>query len=213
MSLRLAAMFFCVGMAACASRPITLQTGPRSLTPDDYFDVYEAWTRTDDDFEWSEFEDVLHVSATFESWEFRWAYVVRYAADHSLEGDTRNELLRATLTDARQNHRFFVTLAGPVFREQDLSSPRSAWRIVMVDLDGRQVEPIEIEQVRRPTAAERVYFPSISSFRQTFRIVFPVTHPDGSPTIDPNTPTAILRFAGARGQVDLRWEFSPADRE
>lgn len=192
----------------CAARPITLATGPRSLTPDDYSDVYSAWTRSEDDFEWGDFEDVLHVTATFESWEFRWAYVVRYAADHSLEGETRNALLRATLADARENHRFFVTLAGPVFREQNLSSDHSAWRVLLVDLDGRQVEPVEIERVRRATAAELVYFPSISDHRQTFRVVFPAEHPDGTPTIAANAPTAILRFAGARGQVDLRWQFA-----
>ena len=201
-------LLLAVGMMACAGRPIHLQTGPRALTPEDYADVYEAWTREAQEFEWVGLEDILHLSATFESWEFRWAYVVRYADDHALEGTARNELLRASLDDAREHHRFFVTLAGNVYAEQNLASPHSAWRVVMIGPDGRQSEPLAIERVRRPSAAERVYFPSISPHRQAFRLIFAATHEDGSPTVPPDAESVLLRFAGARGQADLRWNFT-----
>lgn len=196
-----------LALTACASRPISLATGPRSLTPEDYEDVYEAWTRSEEDFEWSTLSEVLRVTATFESWEFRWAYVVRYASDYALTGETRNALLRASLDDAQENHRFFITLAGDRFRDQDLSRPNSAWRVILVDPDGRQTEPVAVERVRRSTAAERTYFPTINVHRQAFRVVFPAAHSDGTPTIPPNTDTIRLRFAGALGRVDVVWRF------
>ncbi len=202
------AMAFAVMLGACGSRPINLQTGPRALTPEDYESIYAAWTRDEQDFEWVGLNDVLHVTATFESWEFRWAYVVRYAADHALEGERRNALLRASLEDSQEHHRFFVTLSGQLFDEQNLASEHSAWRVVLVDDQGRQTEPLAIERVRRPSAAERVYFPSISQHRQAFRLVFPAQRPDGTASLPADTHVVRLRFAGARGQLDVRWEMT-----
>ncbi|MEM9073321.1 MAG: hypothetical protein AAGE52_32750 [Myxococcota bacterium] len=193
--------------AACAPSPISLQTGPRGFTADDYSRVYEDWTRDADKFAWGNLDDILHVTATFESWEFRWAYIVRYAEDHSLEAPRRAEMLRATLDDASENHRFFVTLAGVNFREQNLSARTSAWRIILVDPEGRQTVPAEIRRVRRPSAVEQVYFPSVHPHRQTFRIVFPATREDGTETIPADAESVVLRFAGPRGRVDLTWRF------
>lgn len=202
-----------VASMGCGAHTIRLETGPRAFTADDYEAVYEGWTREADDFAWSRMDDILHVTATFEAWEFRWAYVVRYARDHSLEDTTRDTMLRATLADSREHHRFFVTLSGREYREQDLASERSAWRVVLVDEEGRQVTPSEIQRVRRPSAADHVYFPSISPHRHIFRVVFPATHEDGTPTIPAGASVVRLRFAGARGQVDLDWHFGEAASE
>ena len=198
-------------IAGCASSTVSLTTGPRAITPEDYESIYERWTRDTQEFEWVGLSDVLHLTATFEAWEFRWAYVVRYTHDHAIEGATHNELLRASLDDAQEHHRFFVTLSGQVFAEQNLASPRSGWRVILVGDDGRQTEPLAIERVRRPSAAERVYFPSINSHRQAFRLVFPARHDDGTPVIPEDAEAVTLRFAGARGQADLVWRAGTED--
>jgi hypothetical protein len=192
----------------CGSTPITLRPEPRSFTATDYENVYRAWTRDADQFEFGRLSDVLNVTATFQSWEFRWAYVVRYAEDYGMRTDDRSEMLRATLADAGEHHRFFVTLSGQRFREGDLTSDDSAWRVILVDEDGAQTVPIEVEKVDRPDAATRTYFPSVSAFRHSFRIVFPAQRPDGSPTIPPGAKRVFLRFTGALGTVDLEWEFA-----
>ncbi|MFW6050018.1 MAG: bactofilin family protein [Myxococcota bacterium] len=202
-----AALAVLVG-CGCAARPLTLKPEPRAFTADDYADVYEAWTRDAKKFAMSELSDVLHVTATFESWEFRWAYVVRYARDYGLSPETRDEMLRATLADAREHHRFFVTLSGRRYRESDLTGARSAWRVLLVDDQGRQTVPSEIEKVRRPDPATRVYFPSISSFRQAFRISFPARREDGSASIPAGAERVFLRLTGPRGRVDLEWELT-----
>lgn len=197
-------------LAACGGRALPIRPSSRSFTADDYTSIYGDWTRTSDEFAFDRLEDILHVTATFESWEFRWAYVVRYAADYSLTTEERTRLLRSTLSDAQERHRFFVTMVGNRYRESDLTDERSAWRVLLVDEDGRQSRPIEVTRVRRPGAAERVYFPSVNPQRHVFRIAFPTQHRDGTPVIEGDARAVILRFTGAEGTVDLRWELDPS---
>jgi len=193
-------------LLGCASHTLSLRAGTYEVTPEDYEDVYRAWTREADAYAWDQLRDVLHITATLESPEFRWAYVVRYAHDYGLDTDARSEMIAASLADADANHRFFVTLAGDVYREGDLTKRDSAWRLLLGDGEGRPTPPSHLERVRRPSAAERVYFPSVSPFRYAYRVVFPIRRADGSPTIPPTAEAVTLRATGARGTVDLVWE-------
>lgn len=198
-----------VVLAGCASPVVSVRPRTHAFTPVDYETVYEMWTRAASPFDFGRLTSVLHATATFESREFRWAYVVRYGQDFGLATDARSAMLAATLADAEQHHRFLVTLGGGKFRELDLTDERGAWRVLLMDDRGRQARPMEIEKIRRPTPAERAYFPSVSPLRQAFRVVFPIKNDDGLPTIPPEAAFAMLRFTGPEGQVDLKWEFSP----
>lgn len=196
-------------VAGCKPPPVTMDPGPRVFTADSYPYVWSAWTRDAESFSWKDLAHELYVTATFESWEFRWAYVVRYASDFSLLPITRDEMLQASLTSSRQEHRFFVTLAGFDFRESNLTGRQSAWRVLLVDPDGHQTVPVMMERVRRPSAVDRVYFPQVDPLRETFRLTFPAVDADGRPSIPEDSAFVTLRFTGARGRVDLRWDFAP----
>lgn len=199
-----------LGFAPGCSEPLlTLRPESRSFTARDYEQVYQAWTREADAFAFGRLSDILNVTATFQAWEFRWAYVVRYSTDHSLLTEARTEMLRASLADAQENHRFFVTLSGQNYRDSDLTGEDTAWRVLLVDEEGAQSVPVEIERVDRPDPNTRAYFPSVSPFRHAFRVVFPAFHPDGRPLIAPDAGHFILRFTGPVGTVDLRWDFAP----
>lgn len=199
-----------LSIIGCAHPKLSMRAEPRTFTENDYEDLYEAWTREEHGFSAQRLEGTLHVTATLQSPEFRWAYVVRYAHDLGLTTEERAEMLRTSLADAEERHRFFVTLTGQQFRENDLTRERSAWRVLLVDEDGRQLAPVEIERVRRPTALERAYFPSVSPFRHAFRIAFPTRRDDGRPVIGPSASSIILRFTGPLGRVDIKWKFDPA---
>jgi len=192
--------------SACGAPRVPMRESTRSFTANDYGGIYGRWTRSADDFEFGRLSEVLHVTATFESWEFRWAYVVRYAQDHSFTTEERTRLLEESLADARDRHRFFVTIAAPLWRDSDLTGRQSDIRVLLVDSTGRQVEPVELTRVDRPSADQRAYFPSIHRQRMTFRIAFPTTSSDGTPTIPPDAEHVVLRFAGSAGIVDLKWE-------
>ncbi len=207
-------VFVAVGLSVIGcggAGPLPMQPAPRAFTPLDYDSVYERWTRDADDFSFGRLENVLTASATFESWEFRWAYVVRYANDFSLDTDVRTQMMRATLEDAEENHRFFVSIIGRKWREADLASTTSAWRVVLVDPTGNPTVPVSIERIENPSAAVQTYFRRATIFRRSFRLVFPIRRSDGSATIPPDSTYVILRFTGALGTVDLRWDLVPLD--
>ena len=205
-------LVLCALLGGCKQHTITMDPGPRVFTPDSYPLVWAAWTREEEEFSWKDLAHELHVTATFESWEFRWAYVVRYAYDYSLLPIARDEMLQASLARSRQEHRFFVTLVGFDFRESNLVSKQSAWRVLLIDPNGNQTIPVLLERVRRPSAADRVYFPQVDPLRETFRVTFPAVDEDGRPTIPEGAPFFVLRFTGARGRVDLRWDLPPQSR-
>lgn len=194
---------------ACGAPRVTLVESPRSFTEGDYGGVYGRWTRSADEFDFGRLGEVLHVTATFESWEFRWAYVVRYAHDHSFTTEERTHLLEESLADARTRHRFFVTLAVPIYREGDLTGALSDIRVLLVEPGGRQFEPVELVRINRGAADQRRYFPSIHRQRHIFRIAFPVLDEGGAATIPASADHVVLRFAAAAGRVDLRWDLEP----
>jgi hypothetical protein len=57
------------------------------------------WTRTESLTSMSALDNFLTATATYESWDFRWAYVVRYAEDYRLSVDQTHALLQSSLAE------------------------------------------------------------------------------------------------------------------
>jgi hypothetical protein len=194
------------GLTGCAEPTVSLTTGPREYVPGDYSLVLKRWTRDQSVILFSELEDVLTVTATYESWDFRWAYVVRYADDYRLTVEQRHELLEHTLRETADTHEFYVALYGTNWRWTDLSRPTSAWIVRLIDDQGNETAPTKIEPIVKPGPLEERYFPYTSVFRRAFRIRFPRFTGDGRPSIGNTARWFGLRFAGAEGNGELRWK-------
>lgn len=194
-----------VSTSGCATQYVSLAEGPREYVATDYETILRKWTRTGDLFAVSELESYLTATATFESWDFRWAYVVRYVQDYRLTIEQRKKLLELTLDETRDHHQFFVALYGGERRYNDLTRPDSAWIVRLIDDTGNETAPQEIIAIKRPNAVERTYFPYNNSYRQAFRIRFPHAKASGAPTISPQATWVGLRFAGAQGNSELVW--------
>jgi hypothetical protein len=199
------------GLAGCAEERVSMGGGPREYVASDYDQVLRRWTRDQSLIDVTELEDFLTVTATFESWDFRWAYVVRYAQDYRLTVEQRRELLAKTLRESQQSHQFYVALYGANWRWVDLTRPNTAWIVRLIDSAGNETAPVEIEHIVKPGALERTYFPYTTVYRQVFRIRFPRATPDGLPTIAPTAKWLGLRFAGAQGNEELHWDLQSAD--
>ncbi|MCA9594567.1 MAG: hypothetical protein KC776_14685 [Myxococcales bacterium] len=196
---------------ACSTPSVRLGEGPREYAPTDYELVLDRWTRSEDLIVSSELDNVLTVTATYESWDFRWAYVVRYAEDYRLTVDQRTALLQRSLAETRQSHQFYVALYAQRYKWNDLTMENPAWIVRLIDDQGSETAPTEIEPIKRPGAIERTYFPYTSPWRSAFRIRFPVTRADGRPTISKKAHWFGLRFAGAQGHQALVWELGRDD--
>ncbi|MBS2020635.1 MAG: hypothetical protein JST00_47715 [Deltaproteobacteria bacterium] len=206
----LAAILVSLGAASCSEPKVSLTTGPREYTDSDYAQVLERWTRTKNLIEVSELDNLLTVTATFESWDFRWAYVVKYANDYRLTVEQRRTLLEKTLAETQDAHRFYVALYGTNHRWADLTRANSSWIVRLIDDEGNETAPLSIELISRPGPLEKRYFPYSTVWRHVFRIKFPTTTPNGQPTIASDARWFGLRFAGAEGNQELRWELGEA---
>jgi hypothetical protein len=193
--------------AGCAAqRRVSLAEGAREYVPFDYDQILERWTRTASLVALAELDDLLTVTATFESWDFRWAYVVRFSEDYRLTVEQRQKMLDTALSETRDHHQFFVALYGPNRRWNDLTKKDSAWVVRLIDDKGNETPAQDISSVIRQGAVERTYFPYTNVWRQAFRITFPARREDGTPTLAPDARWVGLRFAGAQGHQDLLWQ-------
>ena len=199
----MAAMLF--ASSGCATTMVSLRDGPREYVATDYEQVLDTWTRTENLITLAQLDNLLTATATFESWDFRWAYVVRYVEDYRLNLDQRKKLLDQTLDETKTSHHFFVAITGGRRRHNDLTKPDSAWIVRLIDSEGNETVPAEIVAVKRPNAVERTYFPYLTPFHQVFRIRFPAAKSDGRPAISPRAEWFGLRFAGAQGNSELVW--------
>jgi hypothetical protein len=197
--------------AGCAAPQVTLEEGPREYVATDYARVLEKWTREAELISVDELDNVLTVTATYESWDFRWAYVARYADDYRLTVDQRRALLERSLADSRHQHQFYVALYAQRPGWSDLKADNAAWIVRLIDDLGGETAPSEIEPIKRPGAIERTYFPYTTPWRRAYRIRFPMVHPDGRPTVSPHAEWFGLRFAGAQGNDKLVWQLTGTD--
>lgn len=193
-------------LVACSAPQVSLQEGPREYVATDYPNVLKRWTRTESLFLFDELERALTVTATFETWDFRWSYVIRYAKDYRLTVPQRQELLAQSLEKTRKKHEFFLALYGATRKHNDLTKEDSAWIVRLIDSTGNESAPAEIESVGKPNILERRYYPYNTVWRKAFRIRFPRRNRSGTATISPNAQWAGLRFAGAWGNTDLIWD-------
>lgn len=198
--------FWLLGLLAigCAETRVSMSGGPREYVPSDYSLVLNRWTRTEQLITLSELDDMLTATATFESWDFRWAYVVRYSSDYRLTVEQRRELLQRTLADTQVKYEFYVALYETKWRWDDLTKQNSAWTVRLIDEKGNETAPTKLELIK-PGPIEYRYFPYTSPHRHCFRIDFPRVSADGKPTIAEDAQWFGIRFAGAQGNEELRW--------
>jgi hypothetical protein len=194
--------------AACAARKqvaVDFSETPHHYVAKDYERVYTRWTRHEQVLR--EADVALEVWATFKSWDFREAFVERYAAIYSLsEGD------HATLRDAEQKasrvaYEFHVTAQSTNFKWNDLEKSSSAWRTTLVDALGHELTPEAIKILKLPDAYEREFFPRKTPFTKTYAIRF-VVPTEGSEFSGVRSGAITLRILSPIGRVELEWRGS-----
>jgi hypothetical protein len=189
----------------CTQETVHLSEGPREYVATDYDGVLRRWTRSAQLTTLEAMDNVLTVTATYESWDFRWAYAVRYSEDYRLTIEQRRALLEHSLGEARDKHEFYIALQAEKYKWNDLNAGQPAWIVRLIDDTGTETAPSEIQTIRRPGAIELTYFPYTSPWRSAFRISFPSVRADGRATIPRSAHWFGLRFAGPQGNQEIVW--------
>jgi len=202
--------FVCLAaLSGCASEAVLLREGPREYVATDYSTVLRQWTRSAQLTSLEAMDNVLTVTATYESWDFRWAYAVRYGEDYRLTIDQRHALLERSLAETRDQHQFYVALYAEKHKWNDLTAEQPAWIVRLIDDQGTETAPSNIQKIKRPGAIELTYFPYTSPWRSAFRVSFPRVRADGRATIPTDARWFGLRFAGPQGNEEIVWLVEP----
>jgi|tagenome__1003787_1003787.scaffolds.fasta_scaffold20842675_2 hypothetical protein len=175
----------------------------RDYLPNDYRKVYERWTRHD--FAEHDVDKALDVWATFKSWDFREAYIEKYASIYSLSDAKRNELRQAQREANRQAFEFHVTAQSANWDWNDLEKKSSPWRVTLLDALGHELPSERVRIEKLPDAYEREFFPAKTPFSKTYSVRFVIPGP-GVDFSGVKAGSLTLRFASPIGRVDLVWK-------
>ena len=88
----------------------------------------------------------------FKSWDFREAYVERYAALYSLSEADKQALRVAQLEAAKTSYEFNIAAQSAVYKWNDLEKRNSPWRISLVDGLGHELLPEFVKLQKLPEA-------------------------------------------------------------
>jgi hypothetical protein len=195
-----------VGCVTARQPSVDFSESTRAYLPSDYRDVYTRWTRHD--YAEHDVDKAIEVWATFKSWDFREAYVERYAAIYNLSDADRAALRRAQRDAYHQAYEFHVIAQSADYLWNDLDKSSSAWRVALVDAAGHELAPDRIHVEKLPDAYESVFFPSKTPFSKSYRISFP-TPVVGGDFAGVSSGSLTLRIASPLGRVELVWRQLP----
>ena len=181
--------------------PVDFTETPRGYVSKDYERVYDRWTRHE--VAYDDVDVALEVWATYKSWDFREAYIERYAAVYNLSEADEKALTEAQHGLLRAAYEFHFTAQSTQYKWNDLEKANSPWRATLIDALGHELTPEYIKVVKLPDAYEESFFPSRTPFTKTYAIRFAVPA-DGS-FAGTKSGSIRLRFASPLGRLELAW--------
>jgi hypothetical protein len=199
MMMRAALVLVVIGCGATAPRVPLEDAWPSSAG--DYEDVTARWTRRTEIQ--TSYQQVLELSATFKSPEWRAAHAARDASHRGLAGEARNQRLAQAQAEMAGPYEFELMVTTWDRRENDLDrGARSVWKVRLVDEAGNEIEPIEIVKDKRPAFTVRADYPMFGDFATAYIARFP----RDKPILGPGVRKVELRMSSPRGGVKLLWE-------
>ena len=191
-----------LGLAGCAPTvprvPLT-ETWPAKVEP--YQDVTDRWTRKTE--LQTSYQQVLELAATFKSPEWRAARAARDAELRGVTGSARDQLFAQAQADMAGPWEVELLVTTWDRRENDLDrGTKSVWRVVLLDEQGNEIEPLEIVKDKRPAFTVRADFPALGDFATAYIARFP----RDKAVLGPNVRLVRLRMSSPRGAVQLAWE-------
>jgi len=195
-------------LAGCASskpRYVDFSDANRNFRSEDYEPVFTRWSRHAKAVVVHQ-GTVIESWAVYKSWEFRQAYVERYAKIYSLGETERAALLASQREAARQTYEFHIAVQMTNYKWNDLHKDNSPWRISLVDGKGAEIAPRRIELLKLPELYETQFFPNRTEFSMTYLVRFSRADTESSGFAGPASGRVTLRIASPLAKNELVWE-------
>jgi hypothetical protein len=201
-----AAALLAAGCAARQPQPVDFSEVPRNYRPAEYRAVEGRWTRHGK--LWRDIGTVIELWATFKSWDFRQAYIERYAEVYGLPDAERATLKQAQLEAQRAGYELHVTVQTGNYKWNDLDQKDSPWKVTLVDGAGAEIAPKSIELQKLPELYEMEFFPNRTDFSRTYLIRFPrgAAEAEGRAFRGPASGRVTLRVSGPLGRLEVAWD-------
>lgn len=191
-----------VGCALSRLKPLDFSGATKYYRSDDYLAVHNAWTRHAKLVE--DVGTVMEIWATFKSWDFRQAYVAKYAKVYSLPDGEREALSKSQQDMVRAAYEIHLVAQSTTDRWNDLERRNSPWRVTLLDGTGAELSPTTVKVEKLPEIYETEFFPDHTPFSRTYTLRF--VRPDGDAFVGPDSGRLILRIASPMGRVEATWE-------
>jgi hypothetical protein len=197
----------CALAVGCASsRPLVVDfsQATKAYRNEDYPSVFAAWTRHAKLVQ--DIGTAMEIWATFESWDFRQAYVAKYAKVYDLSDSERNELEKTQKALASAVYEIHLVAQSTNDRWNDFERRNSPWRITLLDGTGAELAPTSIKVENLPEVYETEFFPTRTPFSRTYTLRFVRPTGAGDSFVGPESGRMILRVASPIGKVEVAWE-------
>jgi hypothetical protein len=190
-----------VAVVACAeSNPAVRLDDAWPAQAPSYNDTTVAWTRATRLR--GQYQEALDLHAVFKSPDWRAAHAERVADQRGLTGAAHDQFITQAKADMAGPYELELLVTTWDRRENDLDrGKKSVWRVVLVDDEGHEIEPLEIVRDRRPIETLRAEFLDVTDFATAYVARFPRT----SELLGPSVHALRLRMSGERGAVELVW--------
>jgi hypothetical protein len=198
----------CAGCASARPQAVDFGDATRHYRSDDYPGVFDAWTRHAKVV--SDVGTVMETWATLKSWDFRQAYIAKYAKTYDLPEGERESLAKSQHEQAKALYEIHLVAQSTNERWNDLANRNSPWRITLLDGTGAELAPTTVKVEKLPDAYEVEFFPTRTPFSKTYTLRF--VRPDGDTFVGPASGRLILRLASPVGKVEVTWEAKDGGR-
>lgn len=167
----------------------------------DYGDVVQEWTRRAELR--ADYQEVCALVATLKSPEWRASHAAHDAELRGLSGDARTQYITQARAEVAGPFELEVMVTTWDRRENDLDrGKKSVWRMVLLDEQGQEIEPLEIVKDRRPVFVVRAEFPALGEFATPYIARFPRT----AAVFGPAAKRVRLRMSSPRGGLEVVWK-------
>lgn len=194
--------------AGCRSgrpEPVDFSERSHNFLPDDYRSVFDRWTRHARLVLATE-GTVIEVWATLKGWEFREAYLEKYAQAYSLNPQERAALRAAELEKARSFYDLHLSVQTTDQRWNDLHKRDSPWRVSLRDGTGDVIYPTDLDRLKLPLQYEMVFFPERTAFTRAYGVRFERPESTESGFTGPVSGELTLQVSGPLGSVEATWD-------